>query len=385
MAPDAGAGADDAAAVVADAAASSCPRAPAAADRVRYVVVSHPYDADGMPEAGYEVLALSADGAELAPTGHAFELGRATSGVMAFTPDGEVGIVAQEDGTLGVVRLGAGGEPSVVHAAFEGSFYAAEVVMTAAGDAAYVLDTQWRDNGGGVYRVAIGCDGALVDKGRVAEAKLPAAWLPVAGADGAVVVVADDVLDSAMDRDAHLMMWGAQPAVVGSVDVFPDDEAIVGAAAITADGGYVLVGDNSAFSGVPNRVGVAAVGAEGLTAVQVLSPIEDPYAIVASPFDDAAIVVSGFGDAVFALDYDPGAPAAPFAVRGELAYEGAAPQLPGRAVMIERGALTGLVVIAENTGVRRVAFRDGGQIEDLGVTAIAGGLDAIVGAIGLQP
>ena len=113
-------------------------------------------------------------------------------------------------------------------------------------------------------------------------------------------------------------------------------------------------------------------------------PVEDPVAIATSPFDDAAIVVSGFGDAIFVLDYSPDA-AAPFSLRGELTYVGDAPALPGSVVEVERGALDGLVLVAENSGVRRVRFAAGGVVTDLGVLDFGSGTGEIVGAIGVTP
>ena len=41
---------------------TSCPRTPAAADRDRFVVVAHPYDASGASSSIFEVLRLSATG-----------------------------------------------------------------------------------------------------------------------------------------------------------------------------------------------------------------------------------------------------------------------------------------------------------------------------------
>jgi hypothetical protein len=122
-----------------------------------------------------------------------------------------------------------------------------------------------------------------------------------------------------------------------------------------------------------------------VTPRQVLTPVEDPLSIVMSPFDDAALVASGFGDALIALDYAPQA-AMPFSVRGPLTYVGARPELPGHAVMISTGALRGLVFVAENLGVRRVRFAAGGVVTDLGKTATgASGFENITGAIGIQP
>ena len=361
-------------------AGNACPRTPGAADGVRSVVISHPFDAGGGQAGMYEVLALSAAG-ELSQTGHTFEMGRASGGEIAFTPDGQVGVIAQSDGTLGVFTLEAG-VPTVVHAAFPGSFYAASVMADPRGDRVWVLDTQFRENGGGVYEVAVGCDGALAETGRRIDGKLVAAVLPLD--DGRAVAVGHDILDSPTPRDVHLVDWPAATTVLHSMDAFADEDAIVSSAALTPDDAYVLIADNSAFSAVPNRVAAVAI-TDVLTPMQTLAPIEDPYDVVTSPFGDAALVVSGFGDAFFAIDYDSSNTTAPFSVRGELAYVGASPQLPGNAVMIERGSLDGLVLVAENVGVRRVQFGVDAAVDDLGMFSLGSGLDVIVGAIGVQP
>jgi hypothetical protein len=112
--------------------------------------------------------------------------------------------------------------------------------------------------------------------------------------------------------------------------------------------------------------------------------LEDPVDVVASPFNNAALVVSGFGDGIFALDYSPDT-SPPFSVRGEISYMGSAPQLPANAVMIDRGDLSGLVLVAENLGVRRVRFETDGSITDLGLEPLGSGPASITGAIGVQP
>jgi hypothetical protein len=52
---------------------------------------------------------------------------------------------------------------------------------------------------------------------------------------------------------------------------------------------------------------------------------------------------------------------------------------------VTRGPLQGLVLVSENTGVRRVRFHAGGEVEDLGLEAFGDGLEDIPGAIGVQP
>ena len=365
-----------------DAAVGGCTREPAAADRVRYAVVSHPYEEDGSAASGWEVLSIDAGG-ELAATGTTFAMGRATGGAVAFTPDGEVGVVAQEDGSLGVFTLSAEGEVEVIESGWRGSMYAGAVVPAPDGAGVYVLDSQWRENGGGVYRVDIDCDGQVSDGGLVAAARLPYA-LVFAGGGARALAAASDILDSTGGADVHLVDLGAGDVMAGA-DPFPDDEQIVASAALTADGAYLLVGDNNQFYSseeLENRVAVVRVNGAELGAVQTL-PVEDPIAIATSPSDDAALVVSGFGDAIFVLARNDGA-GKPFALAGEVDYTGPAPQLPGSLATIDRGALRGHVLVAELLGVRHLAFTRG-SVTDLGLVALGDGTAAITGALGLQP
>jgi hypothetical protein len=329
----------------------------------------------------WSVWRLSPDG-QLSDLDHSFEMSRSLFGVVAFTPDGEIGLAAQDDGTIGVFRLAPDGTPEVLDPAYQGPFYATSIVMDPSGARAYVLDRQWRDIGGGVYSVRIECDGTLTSEGQLFAARLPAAllWL----GDGRAALAADDAMTSAGDRDVHLLSWTDEPGLMASVSLFEDESAIVASAALGADAGWLLLGDGSQFSGVPNRVAVGRVTEGGIEPVQVLSPVEDPFSIVMSPFDGSGIVVSGFGDAIFRLRFDAGS-AEPFSVAGELAYAGPPPQLPGSAVMIERGALRGRVLVAENVAIRQVEFPATGGVLDLGPTSAGQGVTAVVGAIGVQP
>src|SRR5688572_16194507 len=64
-----------------DGGSTACPRTAAAADRSRFVVVSHPYDIDGNRSGQYEVLELSTSGMLTRPTARrTFTMGRAIEG-----------------------------------------------------------------------------------------------------------------------------------------------------------------------------------------------------------------------------------------------------------------------------------------------------------------
>ena len=109
--------------------------------------------------------------------------------------------------------------------------------------------------------------------------------------------------------------------------------------------------------------------------------IEDPLAMYAHPFAEKVLVVSGFGNAMFTLTKTAGM----YAASGQVTYQGAKPQLPGGAVMIERGTLKGLVLVGENLGVRRVEMYAAGTIVDRGMYSLGSGLVNTTGAIGVTP
>jgi hypothetical protein len=360
---------------------NACPRIAGPDDAARFLVVGHPFDAAGNAATDYEVLALSKAG-DVTATGTHFTMGKAADRPIVFTPDGKVGIATQDDGSLGVFRVDATGKVDVLSASFKGAFYADRVVMSEAGDHVWVIDPDFQASGGGIYRVDIGCDDLPVDKGLVLATKSASAIAPIG--NGEVVLAAKEVMGSAMGDTAARVTLSPTPSFKAGVDTFGDDQAIISWVTTTHDKKFALVGDNSAFANVPNRVAFLSLGGGGLSVAGVLPMIEDPYAIVASPFDDAAIVVSGFGDAIFVLDYTP-AKSPAFALKGKLQYVNGKPQVPGSAVMIERGTLKGRVFVSEVRGLFQVAFKGGGVVNDVGLFDLNGGTESIVEGVGVQP
>jgi len=358
--------------------APPCFRDPAPADRTRFVVVSHPYDTAGNKADTFEVLELSQTG-ELTRPGRTFTLSRAVSGTISFTPDGELGLVALENGKLGMFRIDAAGMVTVLETGFGGSFYASRVVVDTRGNRAIVVDGNTRENGGGLYAVNIACDNTLTDLGLIAPAKLPGG---IAISGDRAMVAAGDMLDATVGGDdVHLLHWTDPFVRVAGTDAFGDDEAIVGGTALTFDGGRFLVGDTSQFSGIPNRVAVVAISGNIVKQLGTV-PVEDPQAIIASPFGNVAVVASAFGDKLVILEES----GAKWSVRGEVAYkDGIKPQLPGDVAALDRGMLKGRVLVSENVSVRQLAFKPDGSVEDLGSLAFGDGLQNISGAIGVAP
>ncbi len=357
---------------------AGCSRAPAAADRTRFVVVSHPYLNGSTPSNAWEVLELTAAGV-LSRPGRTFQMGRATVGEIAFTVDGKVGIVPQSDGSLGVFTLDDAGVPTVVHAMYKGDFYAHKIVRGPDGTI-YVLDDQWRENGGGIYELAIDCTGAVTGVVLVAAAKLPAGLAFMGEDDNLAVLAANDIGTSPAGSEGHVLDWGhREPTVESSIDLFPEDEAIIGGTAIGFASPHFFVGDTSGFSSVPNSVAIASLAGNELSGGVERVAIEDPIAILADPEHDQVLVVSGFGNAMFVVDR----PVTTWRTR-EVVYMGVKPQLPGGAVMVAQGMLRGHTFVAENTGVRHVRFTATG-VEDLGEFSLGAGIENATGAIGVTP
>jgi hypothetical protein len=367
---------------------AGCPRVPGADDKPRHVVVSHPYDDNGNGAPVFEVLDLSSTG-ELtrAQPPRTFMLAkRASFGTVEFTPDGQIGVVALEDGSVGAFALADDGTVTVTEPGLHGAGYIEKLVMSPDGDRVWGLDPDTVANHGGVYELGIRCDGTLEDHGAIVTGDVPRALV----LDGAqAVLAARSVFDQTPGtNDVHLLDWSATPALVASADAFPGtgtdglDAAIVGGAAATSDGAFVLIGDTAAvdLSNTPNRVAVVSTSAGALTPVTVLSPLEDPEAIVTSPFGHVAIASSAFGDALFVIDDQGG-----WRIRGQVTYTGGRPQLPGDMVELRRGAVRGHVFVSENVAIRHLVFHEDGSVEDLGTLAFGDGLSAINGVIGATP
>ncbi|TNE86685.1 MAG: hypothetical protein EP330_21085 [Deltaproteobacteria bacterium] len=341
-----------------------CRAGPGPAERI--VVVSHPYAVD---DTEWEVLSLSASG-ELATTGQTFSLGRATEGVVAFTPDGSLGLAAIEDGQLGVFSV-VDGQVTVEFSGEFSDLYVTSVAMHPSGEKALLLDVNWRKNGGAVVEVAIDCDtGALTETRRWASKLAYAA--SARGADQ-WVVAADDIGSSGAG-DVHLLGDDA----VATASVFPDQDAVVSTMALAGD--LALIGDFSGFGG-GNRVGVARLDGDQLVAEPLVANIEDPVGIGVAPDRTSALISSGFGDALFAVAIDPSA-SPPVSLLGELIYDGGRPALPSGVVTISE---LDMAFVAENVGVRRVAFAPGGEMTDLGRFELGSGVEVVVGGIGVQP
>ena len=228
-------------------------------------------------------------------------------------------------------------------------------------------------------------DGAVADLGLLGPARSPAALARVSA--NRWIVAARDFAGSPAGFDLHLVdpTTAGGATWIAGVQLFPDEGQLVTNAVVSQDGTHIAVGDNSPYSGLPQRVAIARLDGDTLSAVQTLSPVADPYELVASPFDNHLLVVSGDGgNALYEAQFDGAQVDSPYALR-ELVYAGAPPQLPANGVMITAGMLRGRVLLAENVAIRQVQLGDHSAAIDHGAFASGTGVAAIVGAIGVQP
>ncbi|MBS2012491.1 MAG: hypothetical protein JST00_06375 [Deltaproteobacteria bacterium] len=379
--PDAPSGTDDASAAPDADAASPCVRTAKDADRARKVVVSHPFLAAGQKGKKYEVLELSAAGALTRP-GTTFEMGTGLDGEIVFTPDGEIGLVPQDDGTVGIFRFDGGGTgaPIVIDGAFKGDFYAGRVIMHPTGTRAFVLDANTQANGGGVYELSITCEGKVTSKGLVVPGGTANAMAYLPGDPKRAVLAAGKAFASPAGADVHVVDLDAL-ALVSSGTAFSTNDAIPSSLAVTTDKKYALVADNGPVVG--NRVSVVAL--DTMKFVQML-PTEFPAKVLASVHGNAALVLNDDStDELTVLGYDAANATTPFTNKGRVAYKFPKPQIPVSAVQILRGALAGRVILGENTAVRQVQFMPDGSVVDTAQTPMGSGIPEIVGVVGVQP
>ena len=364
-----------------------CQWEPGPSDYVRKVVVALPFGPEGQQSDRYTVLDLDTDG-NLTASEVFFELTRSSYGKVVFTPNGKYGLVPTDQGKLVVFSISDTNEVTVIEKEYVGGFgYASSVIPAGDGSRFYVINSQWRNHGGGIYLISLNCDGSVVDEGLVAPGKIVSNLLFSPQFPGKAFVSAMDLLDSTEGDDAFVLSWGDEPKLLAGTNAFGDDVAQIASGALTMDGRFMLLGDNQVYNdeNVPNRVAVVEIGQNSLQRKQVISPINDPVGIVTSPFNNAAIVLSGFGNNVIVLGYNPAATPA-FTNNGPVAWgANGKVQLPFATDMITRGALKGLVLIAEVEGIRSLRFNQDGTVSDLGNTRVGTGDMMIPGAMGVQP
>jgi len=360
-------------------AAEGCRAAHRDSEQARVVLVNLPFDGAGE---SWAVMDLDISGA-LSDTGTRVSAGAAFLGSGAFTPDGSLGVVAQDDGSIAIFAVDAAGTVAVVEPAWSSGFYASAVAIDPSGERAWVVDQNTVENGGGIYAVDLDCtDGtpSAADLpadtlGRFFSAGLPGAAVPVPGRFDRLLVVGGQ--DDGTDVSLLSVPDGAE---LDRIDAFNDsDDAWLTAADITPAGDLLLLTDTSAWSTRDNELAAIAIDGDSLVQAGVDS-LFDGVAVRVGPSGSTALVSSGYDDAIVRVQLDASASDAA-RVDGKLLTGGGDPQLPGGMVSVQRGSLAGLALVAEVYGVRSVMMGVDGAATDLGVAD----LPSNAGALLVQP
>lgn len=356
------------------------PRDPALA---RVLLANLPYEGDGT---AWAVLDIGSDDA-VADRGDRVDAGRASFGRGASTPDGSLLLAPQDDGTLAVFGVDDAGAVTVVEAGWSDGTYASGVTLDPSGEVAWLTNESRSDVGGGVTAVVLDCDtgrprlatpddGLSVDaNGLLMAADHPRAFLPVPWALDRAIVVGRPV-GAAASTDAALVSL-PDGAILAEVDAFGAD-AWLSAAALSADGQTLVIGDASAWSGRDNAVAQIAVSPDDALALQGTATVADPADVALSPDGGAALVASGFGDDLVYVTLGDTGPT----LDGRVSDSGDRPQLPGGLVAVDRGGDAALMLAAEVYGLRRIEAVSASGMQPGAVVALDG--DATPGLVVLQ-
>lgn len=336
---------------------SGC-RATPVADGERLLVVALPYDSGGAPVDVWAPMRLGLDGLVTDP-GTRWTAPRSVFGEVRWTPDGSLGFVAADDGSLAVFDADGGGSES-------GDWYAEDVLIDPSGERLWIVDPNWPENGGGVYAAEIDCDtGALAPATKVVETKLAARL--VAHADGPLLVHADPAGDFVVSR------FDADAGTLEQLSSLQLPDAVISTAALSLDGAWLAVGENSEFSGVPTRVALFEVATGAVQVVQS----GDPVALLPAP-DGRFLAMDGYGNGGHWIARSGDT----WSVGAGPAWLDPRPALPGVGAWIGRGALAHLALVGETGGVRGVDLDTG---DDQGLLWSGAGLAGLVGSVGVQP
>ena len=335
-----------------DTASAAC--RPVSDDRVHTVVVGQPF---ATPNDTWRSYAL--EGETLTETG-SFSMGEGTFGRVVWTPDGRVGAVAQDDGTVGIFAAEQG-QVTVIEPAFQQGFYASSLTMDPDGQTLWIVDGNWANNGGGLYRVSLDCEtGAPGTVEKVRESKL-ASFLLIGER---TVLVANEV-DEQVGSSAYELV-SPQDEVLQGLPLFEHADYSISDAVMALDG-RIWAADYSVFSGVPHSVAVlnADLSLEGRV------PVVDPVALVAHPSDGRVLALSAYqADELVQISSDL-----------EVDPLQTSP-LPWAAAGLQSGPDAGLVIVSENEAMLLLRWTSTGM-EELQSVPLGG--DALPGAIGVSP
>lgn len=321
-----------------------------------YFIYATPYNTEGSPSNSWNFQPQNSPSV-------VFSMGRSSIGEISISADGSWGIVPQDDGSVGVFRVQDGQltvlQENLMLSTAEREIYTAQVWLDSRTGTLWITDTNWPDNGGGLFTADIDCSSGSI--GAAEEI------FPSKNAFG-VAPFSEEVLVF-VSRESEELTQQVTLFETNTYDflhtgqAFDDDEAIF--SALATDGENILIGDNSAFSGIPNRVSHLRVTNDSLESVSLFE-LQDPISI--QIHDGQALIASGLTDSLWQYDLLHSS----FV---ELSLSGI--ELPSTIIQDENN-----FYIAENTAIRHLRLENGAFM-DQGLLLDTSGIEGIIGAIGV--
>jgi len=361
-----------------------------------FIVASHPFAQDTK-----EFRVYSFGNSTVSLTGQPFYLDKVSEGRISFIADGKYGLVATDRGKVSIFSLDEQANAVPLYTDYRPkSCYADSVVADPVNATrAYLLDI---NVSGGICAINIDSNGKVSDQGLVLSIPSAAQLLfPPAAAAAA----SNDAIVVSLTGVVTLVDWASHTPVftINAFDTVDREDgsadAVVPSATVTADGKYLLVLDDNAVMGTMRFAALRVNWASRtLERVQVIAnsrqvSFADPVCIVASPYNNLALVSSAEGNAILQLRYNPADSATPFVLLGPITITTTKPQLPSTMILLAPGggkdadAAVGRVIVAELSGIRQLQFMPDGSVVDMGLTDSeydsASGA-GIIGAIGVQ-
>jgi hypothetical protein len=232
----------------------------------------------------------------------------------------------------------------------------------------------------GVFAFDVGCDGTITDRGRfLAGEGSFLTFLP----NGKQAVLAGRAAGNSppLEFDTFLIDMQRASLIAQGRIAGGSMSGEFSSLAITPDGRYALMTDRAPHIG--QHLGIVEVSTmHGPRTI----PVPDPTEVLASPFNDAALVVSEGSNEIYDLAYNPSNIDEPFKVRGVVPHTFGRPKDLFSAVQITTGHLKGRVLATDGNTIRQLQFAEDGSLSNVSRFVMPGTSERdTLWTIGIQP
>jgi hypothetical protein len=322
-----------------------------------YLIYATPYLEDGSQSSTWILQPKNG-------SSQSFSMGRATTGTISISTDGSWGAIPQGDGSLGIFRIQNGQitilNEGLVLATDTQDIYTTQIWLDSDAGRLWAVDSNWPNNGGGLFFANIDCESGEIGFAEQVFSSKNAAMIAPFTSDSMIFLSRE-----VNEQPQHLTIFDSETQErMQTAQAFDDDDSIF--STLATDGQNILAGDNSAFSGIPNRISHLKL-TENILEKQTTFEVEDPISI--KIHDGLALISSGFGDALWQYNLET-------AVLEQVPLS---PSIELPSGIVQRD---GHFYVGETTGIRHLIIENG-YFVDQGYLLDTNGLEGIIGAFGL--